>query len=187
MEVPAVLPLPEGMGTANYTVTSTSGRTASGSSTWQRDGTPPDLEVILPPVDGRNGWYVSEVDLSATATDAISGLASLTGSTDEGATWVSLPNSLHGWDSSVLIHARDVAGNEVTASRVIRVDTVPPIAQITSHSNGEVVQGDVRIAGSLEDGMSGPQGGEISIDGRKHLAGSLDGNGECLVLYLAFR
>ncbi|MBK7318870.1 hypothetical protein [Candidatus Villigracilis affinis] len=71
------MPLPEGTGTANYTVTSTSGRTASGLSTWQRDGTPPDLEVILPPVDGRNGWYVSEVDLSATATDAISGLASL--------------------------------------------------------------------------------------------------------------
>jgi hypothetical protein len=56
------LPLPEGTGTANYTVTSTSGRTASGLSTWQRDGTPPDLEVSLPPVDGRNGWHVSEVD-----------------------------------------------------------------------------------------------------------------------------
>ncbi|MBL7941786.1 MAG: hypothetical protein JNM00_03420, partial [Flavobacteriales bacterium] len=49
--------------------------------------------------------------------------------------------------------------------RVIRIDTVPPVAQITSHSNGVVVQGDVRFAGSLVDGMSGPDGGEVSVDG----------------------
>ncbi|MCG3141727.1 MAG: hypothetical protein HDKAJFGB_03043 [Anaerolineae bacterium] len=159
------LPLPEGAGTANYTATSTSGRIASGSSAWQRDGTPPDLEVSLPPVDGRNGWHVSEVDLSATATDAISGLASLLISTDGGASWVT--PSIHFTDGShaVLIHARDVAGNEVTASRVIRIDTVPPVAQITSHFNGEVVQGDVRIIGSLVDDTSGPEGGDISVDG----------------------
>lgn len=159
------LPLPEGMGTANYTVTSASGRTASGSSTWQRDGTPPDLAVLLPSVDGRNGWYVSEVDLFATATDAISGLASLLISTDGGASWVNLPIHFTDGSHAALIHARDVAGNEVTASRVIRVDTVPPVAQITSHSNDEVVQGDVRFAGSLVDGMSGPDGGEVSVDG----------------------
>jgi hypothetical protein len=63
-----------------------------------------------------------------------------------------------------LIHARDVAGNEVTVSKVIRIDTVPPVAQITSHSNGEVVQGDVRFSGSLVDGTSGPAGGDISVD-----------------------
>jgi len=34
------LPLPEGIGTANYQVTSTSGRTASGSSTWRRIALP---------------------------------------------------------------------------------------------------------------------------------------------------
>jgi hypothetical protein len=58
-----------------------------------------------------------------------------------------------------------VAGNEVTVSKVIRIDTVPPVAQITSHSNGEVVQGDVPFSGSLVDGMSGPEGGEVSVDG----------------------
>jgi len=159
------LPLPEGTGTVDYTVTSTSGRTASGSSTWQRDGTPPDLAIILPPVDGRNGWYVSDVDLSATATDAISGLASLLISTDGGTSWVTPPIHFTDGSHAALIHTRDVAGNEVTASRVIRIDTVPPVAQITSHSNGEVVQGDVRFAGSLMDGMSGPDGGEVSVDG----------------------
>ncbi len=159
------LPLPEGTGTANYTVTSTSGRTASGLSTWQRDGTPPDLEVSLPPVDGRNGWHISEVDLSATATDVISGLSSLLASADGGASWVTPPMHFTDGSHAALIHARDVAGNEVTASRVIRIDTVPPVAQITSHTNGEVVQGEVRFNGSLVDGMSGPEGGEVSVDG----------------------
>ncbi|HAX70538.1 MAG TPA: hypothetical protein DCY14_13075 [Anaerolineae bacterium] len=159
------LPLPEGTGTADYIVTSTSGRTASGSSIWQRDGTPPDLAVLLPPVDGRIGWYVSEVDLSATATDAISGLSILNGSLDGGTTWISFPVQFTDGEHLALIYARDVAGNEVTVSRSIRVDTVSPVAQITSHTNGEIVQGDVQLSGNLEDLTSGPEGGEISIDG----------------------
>lgn len=159
------LPLPEGTGIANYTVTSTSGRTASGASTWQRDGTPPDLTVLLPPVDGRYGWYVSEVDLSATASDAISGLSILNGSLDGGTTWISFPVHFTDGEHLALIHTRDVAGNEVTVSRRIRVDTVSPVVQITSHTNGDVVQGDVQLSGSLEDLTSGPEGGGISIDG----------------------
>jgi hypothetical protein len=105
------------------------------------------------------------VDLSATATDAISGLASLLISTDGGASWVTPPMHFTDGSHAVLIYARDVAGNEVTVSKVIRIDTVPPVAQITSHSNGEVVQGDVPFSGSLVDGMSGPEGGEVSVDG----------------------
>jgi hypothetical protein len=159
------VPLPEGTGIANYTVTSTSGRTASGISNWKRDVTPPELVVSLPPVDGRNGWHVSMVDLSASATDAISGLSILNGSIDGGATWISFPVHFTDGDHQALIQARDVAGNEVTVSRRIRVDTVSPAVQITSHANGGVVQGDVRLSGSLEDVTSGPEGGEISVDG----------------------
>ena len=156
--------LPEGIGTANYQVTSTSGRTTSGSSTWQRDATSPNLNVILPPLDGRNGWYVSQVTLAATATDAISGLSSLNGSTDEGATWISFPIQFRDGNHRVLIHARDLAGNEVMLSRIIHADSIPPIAQITSYSNGEVVQGEAHVAGLLDDEMSGPASGEISLD-----------------------
>ncbi|HNB34675.1 MAG TPA: Ig-like domain-containing protein, partial [Anaerolineales bacterium] len=159
------LSLLEGTGIVNYTVTSTSGRTASSSSTWQRDGTPPDLAIVLPPVDGRNGWYVSGAELSATATDAISGLTILNGSLDGGTTWISFPIHFTDGEHLALIHARDVAGNQVIVSRSIQVDTVAPVVQITSHTNGDVVQGDVQLSGSLEDLTSGPEGGEISIDG----------------------
>ena len=159
------LPLPEGVGTANYSVTSTSGRTASGSSTWQRDGTPPNLNIVLPPLDGRNGWYVSEVDVSATATDAVSGLYSLSGSMDNGTTWASFPFHLRDGVHPVLAHAQDIAANEGLVSEAIHVDTVPPVSQFASHSNGEVVQGSVLLTGSLEDMTSGTDGGELSIDG----------------------
>jgi hypothetical protein len=159
------LALPEGTGIANYIVTSTSGQTASGSSTWQRDGTPPNLNIVLPPLDGRHGWYISEVDVSANALDVISGLYSLSGSTDEGTTWSLFPFHLTDGIHPVLAHAQDVAGNEGLESEVIYVDTVPPVSQFTSHSNGEVVQGSVLLTGSVEDMTSGTDGGELSLDG----------------------
>lgn len=146
-------------------MTSSSGRTASGVSTWRRDGTPPNVAISLPPMDGRNGWYVSEVNLSASATDVTSGLSNLNGSIDDGATWISFPIHFTDGDHQALIHARDVAGNEATVSRRICVDTVSPDIQITSHTNGAVVQGDVLLSGSLEDMTSGPEGGEVSVDG----------------------
>lgn len=158
------LPLPEGTGTANYQVTSASGRTASGVSSWQRDGTPPDLDLVIPAQDGRNGWYVSDVDVSATARDAISGLDTLMGSTDGGASWNSFPIHLGDGIHLVLARALDVAGNEVIVSDVIRVDTIPPVAQFTSYTDGEVVRGNVLLMGNMQDGLSGPAGGEISLD-----------------------
>jgi hypothetical protein len=105
------------------------------------------------------------VGLSASATDAISGLSILEASTDDEETWESLPIHFADGDHQALIRARDVAGNEITVTRSIRVDTVSPIAQITSHINGDVVQGEVRLSGSLEDLTSGPEGGEVSVDG----------------------
>jgi hypothetical protein len=105
------------------------------------------------------------VDVSATATDEVSGLSLLSGSTDEGVTWVAFPIHFTDGVHPVLAYARDVAGNDLTLSEVIRVDTVPPVSQITSHLNGEVVQGDVPLAGTLQDLTSGAAGGELSQDG----------------------
>lgn len=158
------LPLPEGVGTANYRVASTSGRTANGSSTWQRDSTPPVLNLLLPTIDGRNGWYVSEVDVSANASDAISGPSSVVGGLDESATWNSFPIHLSDGVYPVAARARDVAGNEALVTEVIYVDTVPPVSQFTSHSNGELVQGSVSLSGKLEDATSGTAGGELSLN-----------------------
>ena len=158
------LSLPEGVGTAHFRVTSASGRTASESSAWRRDGTPPLLNMVLPPLDGRNGWYASEVDVSAVASDAISDLRPVLGSADEGATWNSLPIHLTDGVQPVAIRAQDAAGNETMVSDVIHIDTVSPVSQFTSHTNGQVVQGNVFMSGKLEDETSGVDGGELSLD-----------------------
>jgi len=49
------VPLPEGVGNVSYVATSTSGRTVRGLSAWQRDSTPPTLNVFVPSIDGKNG------------------------------------------------------------------------------------------------------------------------------------
>jgi Big-like domain-containing protein len=167
-------PLPEGVGKANYSVTSTSGRTASGSSTWQRDGTPPDLNLVLPPLDGMKGWYVSELDVFVNATDAVSGLSSIAGSVDESATWISFPIHLTEGVHSVTAHVRDLAGNEALATEVIRVDTIPPVSQFISLLNGELVQGSVLVTGKMDDATSGVAGVELSIEGTTWQAVAMD-------------
>lgn len=159
------LTLPEGTGAANYIALSSSGRTATGTSAWQRDVTAPDLNSGLPPVNGRNGWYVTEVDIMAAATDSISGLSSLSGSLDDGWTWSSFPLHFTEGVYPLIIRAVDVAGNDATVSRTIRIDTMPPIVQIASHSKQEKVSSNVQLSGSIDDTLSGSDGGEISTDG----------------------
>lgn len=156
--------LPEGIGNANYTVLSTSGQTASGLSPWQRDSSAPIVNFVLPSQDGKNGWYISSVDVSANGTDAISGLSFIVGSVDRGATWISFPIHLSDGVFSVDAHARDLAGNEVTKTVVVQVDTIPPVSQFTSHSNGDVVQGSVTLGGTAEDQTSGISRVEFSLD-----------------------
>jgi hypothetical protein len=158
------VPLPEGIGTANYFATSTSGTTANGSSAWQRDSTPPVLNVVLPLQDGRNGWFVSEVDVTVNASDATSGLYSVAGSIDQGASWNSFPIHLTNGIHAMVVRARDIAGNEARENKVIQIDTVPPVSQITSHVNGQIVKGIVLLRGKLEDQTSGAVVGEISFN-----------------------
>jgi hypothetical protein len=121
--------------------------------------------MIFPSIDGKNGWHVSEVDFVANASDAISGLFSVAGSIDNGVTWNSFPIHLADGVYSVAAYARDIAGNEVIENTVIRIDTVPPVSQITSHTNGQMVQGSVTLGGRLEDLTSGAANCELSLDG----------------------
>jgi hypothetical protein len=158
------LALPEGTGTANYTTTSSSGRTASGSSTWKRDVTPPELNLVVSPADGKQGWYVSALDLSATASDMHSGVLSVQASMDGGVTWGSLPLHLSDGVYPVSVQARDVAGNVSTITDVHRIDTVPPVTTIEEPVEGTLVRGEVTLSGQVEDDTSGPASGEFSYD-----------------------
>jgi hypothetical protein len=172
------LALPEGTGTANYTATSSGGRTASGSSTWKRDATQPELRLVVPPVDGEKGWYVSALDISATASDAYSGVLSIQASMGEGDTWEPLPLHLDDGVYPVVVQARDVAGNISTTTDVFRIDTIPPVTNIEEPVEGTLVRGAVTLSGLVEDETSGPAGGEFSFDeGLTWESVSVAGNG----------
>jgi len=118
--------LPEGTGTAFYTVTAaTSGLTSSGSIPWKYDPNPPVSNINISGTSGLNGWYVSAVNATAGGSDAISGLASAKLSVDGGAAVSSASiatDGVHSLNASVL----DNAGNSDSSSASVKVDRTAP-------------------------------------------------------------
>jgi len=159
--------LPEGSGTATYTVTAaTSGKTASGSRAWWYDPTPPVSNVNISGTSGSNGWYVSQVNASAEGSDTISGLASMTLLVD-GVSAVGsaiIRDGVH----SVTVTARDVAGNTSSKTQTISVDTLAPISNMnisgTSGLNGWYVS-QVNASAIGSDSISGLASATLSVNG----------------------
>ena len=158
------LPLPEGVGVGNCVARSASGRTAARDIGWRRDSIAPLLDILLPPLNGMDGWYISEVQVSAAAQDATSGLETVAISRDEGATWEALPLLLADGVYPIAVRARDVAGNETLQTEVLYVDTVPPVTHFSFPAAGEVLRGRVVLAGASQDETSGVSATELSLD-----------------------
>src|SRR5690606_26015921 len=67
----------EGSGTIEYRVDSSSGLFDTGMTSYKLDATTPELNGSLSGITGNGGWYRSDATLSASASDNLSGLASL--------------------------------------------------------------------------------------------------------------
>lgn len=106
----------------------------SSNYTFTYDVTPPDTEIILPAVDGDNGWYRSNVEVTLTATDPSpgSGVAHTYYKkwlTTEPTTWIEDTtinlNSDGKWN--IKYKSVDNAGNEETPSTIeVWIDTALP-------------------------------------------------------------
>ena len=132
------IPLPEGTGTANYLVTSYNG-TGSGSKNWQLDTVPPSISGNLDQSLNAQNWCNSAVNLSASASDATSGVASLETSLDN-ATWANYTVPLNFTDGTytAYLRATDNADNVENLSQEIKVDSQnPQIARNISGTAGE--------------------------------------------------
>lgn len=131
------------------------------------DGTPPNVEAELAGTLGQGGWYVSGVTISASASDALSGVARVQVSLNGGA-WRDAPLVVSADGThSLRVRASDHAGNEATASGpTIKVDAHPPQSVFIDPPNGSVtwVSGLVELYGTSVDFASGLQGVEISFD-----------------------
>lgn len=159
--------LPEGTGTTSFTISSTSGRTASGSLNWKYDASLPTSTVQLNGTAGANGWYISAVTVSGIGTDTVSGMATLEVSVNGGA-----------WQPSVILldgvyrvqsRSTDNAGWEMlSAVQTVRVDTLKPeLEMVPDQTKGgkDYFHRAVTVSLKGTDGGSGVARVEYRLDG----------------------
>lgn len=89
-----------------------------------------DGPIITPSITGTEGnhnWYVSDVDVTATVSDPLSGLDGILEVSVDGGAWTTeLPIHFTEGEHIVVLRAYDEAGNESIKNLTINVDTSPP-------------------------------------------------------------
>jgi hypothetical protein len=148
----------EGTGTVSYVVNSATGLSSSGSTSYKLDWTTPQIDGSFSGIAGSNGWYVSDVDLNASASDATAGLAlfemSLDGITYTTYTDTTLGDGVH----TIYLRATDQAGNSTQTTQTFNVDTITPSLSLsTSGTKGPTgwYRASVQVTASASDGGSG--------------------------------
>jgi len=145
------------------------GNTASSTFTFTVDTTTPLMNSSLSGAPGSNGWYVSEVQVSASASDATSGINSIEVSWDGVWQTYTAPLTLLDGTHTTQFRATDNAGNVTTTSlQTIRIDTNAPAITTTisgsSGTNGWYTS-DVQVGAVASDSGSGLDAFEVSMDG----------------------
>lgn len=155
--------LADGVYTMTFRAYDKAGNEGRASLSVSVDTTPPVLDLTVSGTPGKNGWYVSDVQVTAPASDAVSGIDSALVRAD-GGSWIS---SLTLSDGVYRLDARavDRAGNENTKAAELRIDTKAPSSAFSGFSNNEIVKGDITLTGQALDAGSGVELVEISLDG----------------------
>ncbi len=143
------------------------------------DVTPPEVQTVVPPPDGAEGWHLTPVTVQVSGSDAVSGVAAAQVSVDGGA-WQNDAATLSADGiHTVRFLVRDAAGNTASAGpEAVKVDVSPP--QTVWGPAWQVPLGCVGVlSGQEEDGAgSGVAGAALSWDdGQTWQALSLDAQG----------
>ncbi len=133
----------EGEQAASFWAVSSYGDTSlMRSYSWKLDASPPANTSSSPAPNGANGWYVADLNISLSGTDATSGIDpgrfryQLNGGAWQNGTSLSLTSDgVH----TVNTEAYDIAGNLAARTVTIRLDKTPPTVSPAS-------------AGSLQNG-----------------------------------
>lgn len=163
------IPLPEAAGTATYKADSATGLSANGSTSYHLDVTSPQIDGSINGTNGNSGWYTSQTTVTASASDSLSGLASLEVNVDQ-VGWAnysdtSFTDGMH----SIQFRATDNAGNITeTTTQTINVDTTAPTLSLsttgTSGQNGWYISA-VTLTPTASDSTSGLYSLEVTTDG----------------------
>jgi hypothetical protein len=151
------------------------GNTSTVSQVVQIDHTPPVLSSpTLAGTIGQAGWYTSSVGVSASATDATSGIASLLYSVDGGdpsagsrQAWQSGSPTLPDGRHTIQIQATDQAGNASSETQAVNIDSTPPQSTFTSPADGSLAFAHghaFSMSGHSSDAGSGLDAAQISLD-----------------------
>jgi len=157
----------EGNHTIGYLASDVAGNTAPERyATIKVDATPPSSEVQLGAISGSAGWFVSNATVTLTATDATSGVHSISYRLDA-SSWqkYASPFTLHDGMHALEYRATDEAGNvEPIHFRTINVDTLAPRLSEFSHPGTITTSRFVFSLKATDDG-SGLTRFEVSVDG----------------------
>jgi hypothetical protein len=165
------VPLLEGANDFTFWALSSWGDSSEmGTANGSVDTQPPFISGNLSGVAGSGGWFTSAVEVSASASDATSGVGSIVYSLDGAApTGYTAPFTVGDGTHSIVFTATDVAGNSSSQTVSVNVDQGLPALTIdppsgTTGDNGWFVSG-AMISASAADGLSGLASLECSVDG----------------------
>jgi len=140
-----VLSLPDGKHTVDVRASDNAGYIATSSKSYWLDHNSPSLSVDPTGTEGANGWYISNLNLAASASDETSGLNTFEYSLNNNSwTAYTAPLILDDGEHNVSFWAEDEAGLVTQVNNTYKVDTHDPV-----------------IGGNLS-GMSGENGWFIS-------------------------
>ncbi|HJT01764.1 MAG TPA: Ig-like domain-containing protein [Terriglobales bacterium] len=128
------------------TAVDSAGLTASTSVTVNLDLTPPMISAVASPAPNSSGWNNSNVVVSFSCGDSLSGVAVCPSPVTVTAEGVSQVNGT----------AVDKAGNSSQATAFVSVDSLPPALSISSPANSTTVSSSsLAVSGSVSDASSG--------------------------------
>ncbi|HET9907810.1 MAG TPA: Ig-like domain-containing protein, partial [Anaerolineales bacterium] len=157
--VSGVLTLPEGKHSIDVLARDNAGRTVSSSKSFWLDSVSPQVTVDPTGRLGSNNWYTTNLNLSASTSDATSGIDVFEYSLDSGA-WLtySTPLTITDGSHNVSFWSQDAAGLVTQVDGTYKVDTkIPQIAgnlSGTPGTNGWYIS-DVTLTASASDPASG--------------------------------
>lgn len=155
-----------GVNTVYARFTDNAGNTSTTTRSVSVDVTAPTVNFNVPASDGSNGWYRSSVTVSASGTDAHSGVATQQVSIDN-ATWAGTVTVSGDGNHTVYARITDNAGNVANTTRTIGIDSIPPVtgfSLLAPDGTGGWYVHPVTVTPNGSDATSGVALQQVSLD-----------------------
>lgn len=127
------------------------------SLTIQIDLTPPTITSAQSPPANGAGWNNSNVTVTFTCADALSGVASCT---------IPVVVSTEGANQTITGTAADLAGNSAQTSRTINLDETPPVLTMPNLASSYLYNSSLTLNFSAADPLSGVASTQATFNGK---------------------